>query len=168
VILGNSTLIATKLCYVSLERLSSLKRVLVNTDNQGKAHKRHAIFISWFGQVTLAYFDVVASQWTRVALNPFQVIRWSTWIPRFFLSLSFSRLWGISTTWSLSPLQWRSQKMYGSKGGESNTHKTQNTAQSRTQVTTWAQNTTLGVHNSNGAQVTISKNQMCEVEVFEA
>jgi hypothetical protein len=32
-------------------------------------------FIPWFGQVTLAYFHVVASQWTRVALNPFQVIR---------------------------------------------------------------------------------------------
>jgi hypothetical protein len=58
--------------------------------------------------------------------------------------------------------------MYGSKGGESNTHKTQNTAQSRTQVTTWAQNTTLGVLNSNGAQVTISKNQMREVGVLEA
>jgi hypothetical protein len=107
------------------------------------------IFIPWFGQVILAYFHVVASQWTRVALNPFQVIQWSTWIPRFFLSLSFSRLRAISTTWSLSPLQWWSQKMYWSKGGESNTHKTQITAQSCTQVATWAQNTTHGVHNSN-------------------
>jgi hypothetical protein len=125
-------------------------------------------FIPWFGQVTLAYIHVLASQWTRVALNPFQVIQWSTWIPRFFLSLSFSCLRGISTTWSLSPLRWRSQKMYESKGGESNTHKTKITAQSRTQVTTWAQNTTHGVHNSNGAQVTISKNQMREVGVLEA
>jgi hypothetical protein len=32
-------------------------------------------FILWFGQITLAYFHVVASQWTRVALNPFQVIQ---------------------------------------------------------------------------------------------
>jgi hypothetical protein len=32
-------------------------------------------FILWFDQVTLAYFHVVASQWTRVALNPFQVIQ---------------------------------------------------------------------------------------------
>jgi hypothetical protein len=40
-----------------------------------KQHKRHAIFIPWFGQVTLAYFHVVASQWTRVALSPFQVIQ---------------------------------------------------------------------------------------------
>jgi hypothetical protein len=36
-----------------------------------KAHKRHMIFISWFGQVILAYFHIVAFQWTRVALNPF-------------------------------------------------------------------------------------------------
>jgi uncharacterized protein YggT (Ycf19 family) len=33
------------------------------------------IFISWFGQETLAYFHVVVSQWTRVALNPFQAIQ---------------------------------------------------------------------------------------------
>jgi hypothetical protein len=46
-------------------------------------------FIPWFGQVALAYFHIVASQWTRVARNPFQVIQWSTWIPRCsFLSLS--------------------------------------------------------------------------------
>jgi hypothetical protein len=35
-------------------------------------------FIPWFSQVTLVYFHVVVSQWTRVALNPFQVIQWST------------------------------------------------------------------------------------------
>jgi hypothetical protein len=40
-------------------------------------------------------------------------------------------------------------------------------AQSRTQVTTRAQNTTQGVLNSNGAQVTISKNQMRENGVLE-
>jgi hypothetical protein len=41
-------------------------------------------------------------------------------------------------------------------------------AQPRTQVTTRAQNTTHGVHNSNGAQVTISKNRMREVGVLES
>jgi hypothetical protein len=51
-----------------------MKRVLVNKTITEKQHKRHAIFIPWFGQVTLAYFHVVASQWTRVALNSFQVI----------------------------------------------------------------------------------------------
>jgi hypothetical protein len=57
--------------------------------NKESNHKRHAIFILWFSQVKLVYFHVVASQWTRVALNPFQVIQWSTWIPRLF-SLVFS------------------------------------------------------------------------------
>jgi hypothetical protein len=42
------------------------------------------------------------------------------------------------------------------------------TAQSRTQVTTRAQNTTHWVHNSNGAQVTITKNRMREVGVLES
>jgi hypothetical protein len=43
--------------------------------NHKKQHTRHTIFILWFGQVTLAYFHVVASQWTRFALNPFQAIQ---------------------------------------------------------------------------------------------
>jgi hypothetical protein len=51
-----------------------MKRVLVNKTITEKQHKRHAIFIPWFGQVTLAYFHVVVSQWTRVVLNLFQVI----------------------------------------------------------------------------------------------
>jgi hypothetical protein len=52
-----------------------MKRILVNKIITEKEYKTHAIFIPWFGQVTLAYFHVVASQWTRVALNPFQVIQ---------------------------------------------------------------------------------------------
>jgi hypothetical protein len=47
-----------------------MKRVLVDKTITEKQHKRHAIFIPWFGQVTIAYFHVVVSQWTRVALNP--------------------------------------------------------------------------------------------------
>jgi hypothetical protein len=48
-----------------------MKRVLVNKTITEKQHKRHAIFIPWFDQAILAYFHVMASQWTRVALNPF-------------------------------------------------------------------------------------------------
>jgi hypothetical protein len=78
--------------------------------------------------ITLAYFHVVASQWTRVALNPFQVIQRSTWIPRYF-SLEFSsRLRGISTSWSLSPLQYWSQEKHKSKGGKT-THARLNSQQ---------------------------------------
>jgi hypothetical protein len=54
-------------------RLNNLKGVLVTTNNHREINTRHAIFLPWFGQVTLAYFHVVASQWTRVTLNPFQV-----------------------------------------------------------------------------------------------
>jgi hypothetical protein len=43
----------------------------------------------------------------------------------FFLILS-PVLRGISTTWSLSPLQLMITKKHGSKEGKSNTHKTQN------------------------------------------
>jgi hypothetical protein len=69
-----------------LERLSNLIQALLNTDNQRESTQETSDFIPWFGQVTLFYFHVVASQWTRVALNPFQVIWWSTWIPRVSLS----------------------------------------------------------------------------------
>jgi hypothetical protein len=39
-----------------------------------------------------------------------------------FLPYIFSRLWGISTSWSLSPLQQRSQWNHKSKVGEQHTH----------------------------------------------
>jgi hypothetical protein len=58
-----------------LEWLSGLKRALVNTDNQIEDTQETRDFIPWFGQVTLFYFHVVVFQWTRVALNPFQVIQ---------------------------------------------------------------------------------------------
>jgi hypothetical protein len=57
----------------------------------------------------------------RVALNPFQVIQWSTWIPWLLFLISFSRLRGISTSWSLSPLQQRSQWKHKSKVEEQHT-----------------------------------------------
>jgi hypothetical protein len=39
-----------------------MKRSLANKTIAEGQHKRHAIFIPWFGQVTLAYFHIVASQ----------------------------------------------------------------------------------------------------------
>jgi hypothetical protein len=150
-------------------RLSGLKRSLANTDKQRESnHKRHAFFIPWFDQVKtclLPRCGVSMDEGCTQPLSSDPTINLNT--TAFFLSL-FSRLRGISTTWSLSPLQWWSQKKHRSKRGESNAHKTQITTQSRTQVTTRAQNTTHGVLNSNGAQVTISKNQMCEVGVLES
>jgi hypothetical protein len=83
---------------------------------------------------TLAYFYVVASQWTRVALNTFQLIQRSTWIP---WCSSFSQLfhvWGISTSWSLSPLQDWSQIHPKSKVGRETHTRARVAATTRTQV----------------------------------
>jgi hypothetical protein len=55
-----------------------------------------------------------------------------------FLSFTISRLWGISTTWSLSPLQIMITKKHRCKRGKSNTHVSKAIAQTRTLVTTWA------------------------------
>jgi hypothetical protein len=56
-----------------------------------------------------------------------------------FLSFTISRSRGISTTWSLSPLQLMITKKHGCKGGKSNTHtRLKARAQTRTLVTTWA------------------------------
>jgi hypothetical protein len=38
-----------------------MMRVLVNKTITEKQHKRHVIFIPWFGQETITYFHVVAS-----------------------------------------------------------------------------------------------------------
>ena len=82
------------------------------------------------------------------------------------LCFTISRLRGISTTWSLSPLHFDVHKEARSKGGMSNAHKTQNQSTIRTQVTTRALNTTQRVLYSNGALVAITKNQMCGIEVL--
>jgi hypothetical protein len=56
-----------------------------------------------------------------------------------FLSFTISRSRGISTTWSLSPLQLMITKKHGGKGGKSNTHtRLKARAQTCTLVTTWA------------------------------
>jgi hypothetical protein len=47
-----------------------MKRSLANKTITEEQHKRHAIFIPWFGQVTLAYFHVVASQLNEGCTQP--------------------------------------------------------------------------------------------------
>jgi hypothetical protein len=63
-------------------------------ERRNQSHIKATQETRWFypvvwPSITLAYFHVVASQWTRVALNPFQVIQWSTWIPQFLSYSSF-------------------------------------------------------------------------------
>jgi hypothetical protein len=57
---------------------------------------------------------------------------------------------------------WWSQRSTEVREGKATHTRLKQRAQSRTQATTWAQNTKRGVLYSNGAQVTISKNRMRE------
>jgi hypothetical protein len=99
-----------------------MKRALANKTIIEKSSARDMVFYPVVRpSITLPYFHVVASQWTKVALNPFQVIQWSTWIPRSFCLVFFSRLRGISTSWSLSPLQNRSQRSTRVREGKQRT-----------------------------------------------
>jgi hypothetical protein len=75
--------------------------------------------------ITLAYSTLWRPNGRGLHSTPF---KWSNDLLEYhdvFLSFTFSRLRGISTTWSLSPLQLMITKKHESKGGENNTHKTQ-------------------------------------------
>jgi hypothetical protein len=66
-----------------------------------------------------AYFHVVVTSFGQ-GLHSIP-LKWSNdqlWVPRLSSSVVFSRLRGISTSWSLSPLQWWSHKKHRSKGGK--------------------------------------------------
>jgi hypothetical protein len=60
------------------------------------------------------------------------------------------------------PYNWWSQRSTKVREVRATHTRLKTRAQSRTQATTWAHNTTRGVLYSNGAQVTISKNRMRE------
>jgi hypothetical protein len=130
------------------------------TQSQKKQHKWHAIFIPWFGQVTLAYFHVVASQWTRVALNPFQVIWWSTWIPWSFPVESYPVCKESPQLRASRPYNDDHKRSTEIREGRATHTRLKSTAQPRTQVTTWAQSTTHGVRNTNEAQITNTMKRM--------
>ena len=75
--------------------------------------------------ITLAYSTLWCPKGRGLHSTPFKWSNDQLEYHGFFLSYAFSRSRGISTTWSLSPLQLMITKKHGSKGGESNTHKTQ-------------------------------------------
>jgi hypothetical protein len=70
------------------------------------------------------------------------------------LCLSISRLRGISTTWSLSPLHLRFTKKYGVREGMSNTHKT-----SKDQSNTHTSSNKSSQHSSTSSQ--LHKSSIC-------
>jgi hypothetical protein len=109
---------------------------------------------------------VVAPQQTRVAINPSQAVQRPTWIPQCFALLFYIPL--ARNLHNLESLALT--KLFTKKHGvreEWATHTRHKIrATTRTQVATRAHNTTRRVHNSNGALVAITKNQMRGIEVL--
>jgi hypothetical protein len=84
---------------------------------------------------------------SRIALNPSQMIQRSNLSTTiFFLFIKCFPLWGISTSWSLSPLQDWSQ-LNLREGIETHT-RTRVATTTRTQVKTWAHKLTQRSHSS--------------------
>jgi hypothetical protein len=79
-----------------------------------------------------------------------------------------SRLRGISTSWSLSPLKYISQRKHKSKDGRATHARPKSVAHPRTQANSWARNTAQRVCNSNGAQITNTIDQMRGGGVWES
>ena len=102
-----------------------------------QSQRRHRDLSRGSAKYNTCLVHVVASQWTRVALNSFQEIQWSTWIPR-----CFSFLWSFpvceeSPQLGVShPYNWV-HKEIRSKVGISNAHKTRNTMTTRKQSQSW-------------------------------
>jgi hypothetical protein len=72
---------STNLVYKMLVRLNQvdMERALEKKSITGKSNTRDTVFYPVVRpSITLSYFHIVASQWMRVALNPFQVIQRST------------------------------------------------------------------------------------------
>jgi hypothetical protein len=124
-------------------------------------------FIPWFGQVQYLptpRCGVPMDEGCNQPLSSGPKTHLNTTV--FCFHFTISHLRGISTTWSLSPLHFDVHKEARSKRGISNAHKTRNQSTNTTQVIIRAHNTTRRVHNSNGALVAITKNQMRGIEVL--
>jgi hypothetical protein len=77
------------------------------------------------------------------------------------LCFTISRLRGISTTWSLSPLHLMFTNKHVSKDGMSNAHKTQNQS-----TTTHTSHNSSSQHNPRSSLVAITKNRMRGIVVL--
>jgi hypothetical protein len=143
---------------------SEYVRTLWKKDNHTKEmHKWHDDFISWFSQCLVHV--VVTSFGLGLHSIPLKWSKDQTWVPQFS---SFSQVfpsWGISTSWSLSPLQNWSQVNHKSKGGNRNTHKnyshSNNTHKSRNEHT--KQRSEVTAQRSAQISITMKRMRACEV-----
>ena len=136
-----------------------MRRALANTNNQERSTQdtRYYPVVRPSNTCLLPRYGVPMDKGCTQPLSSDPMINLNTTV---FFSFEYpSRLQGISTSWSLSPLQYRSQRKHKSKVGRATHTRLKSVAQPRTQAKTWAQNTTQGVRNSNGAQITNTANQ---------
>jgi hypothetical protein len=110
---------------------------------------------------------VVASQRTRVAINPFQAVQMPTWIPRCFAFTLLCPACEESPQLGASrPYNMMFTKKHRVREGWATHTRHKIRATIRTQITTRALNTTQRVLYSNGALVAITKNRMRGIEVL--
>jgi hypothetical protein len=107
---------------------------------------RHSGLSRGSAKFNTCLLHVVASQRTKVTINPSQADQRPTGIPWCFALFTLSRSRGISTTWSLSPLHFDVHKEARSNGGMSNAHKTQNQSNN-----TYTSHNTSSQHNSKSS-----------------
>jgi hypothetical protein len=141
-----------------------MRRALVNTDNQRESTQETRDFypvVRPSNTCLLPRCGVPMDEGCTQPLSSDPMINLNT--TAFFLSLSpvceESPQLGASR-----PYNDDHKRSTEVREGRATHTRLKSTAQPRTQVTTWAQNTTHGVYNSNGAQVTITKNRMHELE----
>jgi hypothetical protein len=113
---------------VSAMKPSGRRRVLAKHNNHKEINtERHSGLSRGSAKSNTCLLHVVASQRTRVALNPFQAVQRPTWIPRCFAFVSLYPACEESPQLGASrPYNLIITKNHGSKDGMSNTHKTQN------------------------------------------
>jgi hypothetical protein len=132
----------------------------INTDRQSGLSRGSA-------KSNTCLLHVVVSQRTRVALNPSQAVQRPTWIPLCFALFHYIPL--ARNLHNLEPLAltiWCSLRSTEVRMGWATHTRHKIRAQTRTQVTTQAHNTTQRVLYSNGALVAITKNQMRAIGVL--
>ena len=144
------------------------EEILHNTIiTKNSTQSRHGDLSRGSAKSNTCLLHVVASQRTRVAINPSQAVQQPTWIPRYFALLYYIPL--ARNLHNLEPLAltiWWSQRSTEVRVGKATHTRHKNRATTRTQVATRALNTTRRVHYSNGALVAITKNQMRGIEVL--
>jgi hypothetical protein len=126
-------------------------------------HKWHGDFISWCGQCLL---HVVVTYFGK-GLNSI-LLMWSkdqTWVPQFSSFSQVFPLWGISTSWSLSPLQDWSQVNHKSKGGKRNTQELESQQQHAHKTRNEHTKQHNGVIAQRSAQISITMKRMRDCKV---